>query len=303
MFLRITAAIMLLLVPFYAEAVLYPSDHYQQKDAETDIIILKSVISRNPGDLKTLKRLIDLTFTLEYFDQTEKYCGQYLSISDSSETAYLKIIAAASLGRFKEAADQIEPFISKYKGELSKRDITLLKYRENIYRKSTITSGYPSGAAKASWGNNIVIKTMIPRDHIMIGYDYNEHIQKIYKISGNSAEQISNYPVYLSGLPEDSINSAALSDDGREVLVSLNSGDSSSIYTRSYLADKKSWSSWEKPRKLNPGRWNHYPNYVNRNTVIFSSSDGTDYDIYISQKDNDGEMECCSKTCRDKHTA
>jgi len=289
MFLRITAVIMLLLVPFYAGGVLSPTDRYEHKDAETDIKILQSVISRKPGDLKTLKRLIDLTFSLEYFDQAEKYCTQYLAVAVNSEVAYLKIISAASQGKFKEAADQIDPFISKYNEELSKKDIALLKYRRALYRKSQGTAGYPSVSVKTAWGQNLVIKAFIPRGSILTVYDYRKHKHKIYKLNGDSASEISDYPVYLSGLAQESVNSVSLSDDGREVMVSVHSGDTSAIYTRTYNADKKKWSSWNKPGNLNTGKWNHYPNFVNRNTVIFSSYNETDYDIYISQKDEDGD--------------
>jgi hypothetical protein len=289
MFLRISALIMLLLVPFYAESVLSPTDRYEFKDAETDIKILKSILTRKPGDLQTLERLINLTFTLEYFDQTEKYCEQYLSIKADSETAYLKIIAAASQGKFKYAADQIDPFINSYKTELSRKDISMLKYRESLYRKSTSAAGYPSGTIKTSWGDNLLIKTLIPRDGIITAYDYRQHIHKILKINGGSVMETVNYPDYLSDTSPESLISVSLSPDGREVMAGLHSGDTTLIYTRVYLPAKKRWSSWYKPGALNPGKWNHYPNFVNSSTIIFSSSDGENYDIYISQKDEDGD--------------
>ncbi len=151
MLLRITAAVMLLMLSFSVEGSLITTDRYEYKDAEKDFVILKSILSRHPEDLKTLNRLIELTFTMENFDSTEKYCDQYLSIKKNSDAAYLKIISSASLGKFKTAADQIEPFINEYRKELSSRNIFILKYRETLYRKSILAVEYPSGAVKTAW--------------------------------------------------------------------------------------------------------------------------------------------------------
>ncbi len=292
MFLKTTASLMLILfffLPFYADGALYTTGRYEHKDAETDIAILKSIHSRNPADLITLKRLIDLTFTLEYFDQTEKYCSLYLEVRKESEIAYIKIIAAASLGNFKDAAGQIDTFINDYKDELSSRDVAILGFRKNIYTKSTVTRGFPSGAKNTSWGTDCLLTTMISRDSLIAEYNYTEERHKFLEINGDSISSESKYPDYLTGLPSESINFVSLSDDGREVLASSRSGDTSEIYIRRYLPEKKSWSSWEKPDGLNPGRFNHYPNFINNDTVIFSSSDGADYDFYISKRDKSGE--------------
>jgi len=288
MFLRITALLMLLLVPFYGEGSLLTTDRYENNDAETDVTILKSILSRHPDDIKTLKRLIDLTFSLEHFDETEKYCEQYLAVKKNSEAAYLKIISAASLGKFKNAAEQVETFINDYKDELSERDITLLKYRENLYRKSTAARGFPAGAKKTEWGKDSLIKTIIPRNGLFAGYNFAKNNHTIFKVSRDSDTTTGSNPDFLSGFSAKSVNSVSLSDDGREVLISSGSGDSSEIYIRRYLADKNRWSRWENPGELNPGKWNHYPNFINNNTILFSSSDGSDYDLYISQRDKDG---------------
>ncbi|GEM_PF-5747361 len=289
MFLRLTAALLIFLLPLCADSALRTTDRYEFKDAETDIEILKSVIVRRPDDLKTLKRLINLTFTLEQFEETERYCEQYLSIEKKSEVAYAKIIAAASLGKFKSAADQVETFIRQYKNELSSRDIMLLRYKENLYRKSTTSRARPSGGQKASWGDDSIIRTTIYRDSLFTGYNFTEYKHTIFKVNGNSISDAENYPAYLSGIPFSTINFISLSEDGREVVVSSRSGDKSSIYIRRYLPGKKRWSSWEKPDELNPGIWNHYPNFIDNDTVLFSSTDGEDYDLYISKRDKDGE--------------
>lgn len=289
MFLRLTAALLILLLPLCAGSALRTTDRYEYKDAENDIKILESIIARHPGDLKSLKRLINLSFAMEQFEAAERYCGQYLSIQKNSETAYIKIIASASLGKFKNAADQVEPFIKEYKKELSSRDIMLLRYKENLYRKSAISRGQPASGQKASWGDDSLIKTAIYRDNLFTGYNFADYEHTIFKVSGNQLSDAENYPAYLSGIPFSSISFISLSDDGREVLASSRSGDKSSIYIRRYNPGKKRWSSWEKPDELNPGRWNHYANFIDNNTVLFSSSDGEDYDLYISVRDKDGE--------------
>lgn len=289
---------MLLLLPLFADGSLIVTDRYLLKDAETDIEILKSILSRYSEDLKTLKRLIEISFSLEYFDQTEKYCEKYLSIEKNSDVAYFKILSAASLGKFKSAAGQIDPFIGEYKRELNSRDIFLLKYRESIYSNSKEVEAYPVGSTKTSWGGNTLIKTVIPREGLYAGYNFKEHEHEIFKIKGDNVTPVNDYPVYLSDLRINLINFVSLSDDGREVLVCLRSEDSSGIYIRRFLPDKKIWSRWEKPEHLNPGKWNHYPNFVNGNTVLFSSSesmDGSDYDIYISQRDGYGEWKKAEK--------
>ncbi len=288
MFLRIILSVTLFLLPVYIEASLFTTEHYELKDAEKDITILKSILVRYPGDLKNLKRIINVTFAMEYFDQTEKYCEDYLAIEKNIEIAYLKILASASMGKFQIAADQIEPFIGEYKDELNSTDINMLKFRVSLYRKSTETRGFPSGSVKTFWGENSVIKSYIPRESLFTGYNYKSENHNLFNIIKDAAAKVENYPDYLSGISGDSINFVSISDDGREVLISSDSGNSSSIHIRKYLADKKRWSSWEKPSELNPGRWNHYPNFINNDTILFSSADKLDYDIYISHRDKDG---------------
>jgi len=298
MFLRINLSLMLLLLPFFAEGSLITSDRYDKSDAGTDIEVLKSILSRHPDDLGTLKRLIEITFSLEYFDQTEIYCKKYLAIEKSSDVAYIKILSAASLGKFKSAADQIDQFIGEYKRELNRKDITLLKYRENIYRKSKDVKAYPAGSAGTVWGSGSIIKAVIPREGLYTGYNFKEHSRTIFRIKDDAAIPVDDYPGYLSGLPGNSINFVSLSDDGREVMASSRSGDSSGIYIRRFLPDKKVWSRWEKPEHLNPGRWNHYPNFINGTAVLFSSSaspDESDYDIYVSVRDEDGRWRMARK--------
>lgn len=289
MFLRLTAALLILLLPLCADSALKTTERYESNHAESDIKILKSIIARRPEDLKTLKRLINLTFNTEQFEEAERYCEQYLSIEQNSEVAYVKIIAAASLGKFKSAADQVDPFIRQYKNELGSRDVMLLRYKEALYRKSVVSRGQPSGGQKASWGEDSLIKTAIHRDSLFAGYKFADYEHTIFKVSGNQLSDAENYPAYLSGIPFSSISFISLSDDGREVLVSSRSRDKSSIYIRRYIPGKKRWSSWETPDELNPGRWNHYANYIDNNTVLFSSSDDEDYDLYISMRDKDGE--------------
>jgi len=289
MFLRLIVALLILLLPLCADSALKTTERYESNHAESDIKILKSIIARRPEDLKTLKRLINLTFAMEQFEETEKYCEQYLRIQKNSEAAYTKIIAAASLGKFKSAADQVEPFIDEYEKELSSRDVMLLRYKGSLYRKSAVSRGEPAGGEKTSWGENSLIKTVIHRDSIFAGYNFNEYAHTVFKVSGNILSDADNFPAYLSGIPFSSISFVSISDDGREVLVSSRSGDKSSIYIRRYLPDKKRWSSWEKPDELNPGRWNHYGNFIDNNTALFSSSDGEDYDLYISMRGKDGE--------------
>ena len=295
MFLRIAAVLMLVLLPLYADAAMITTARYEHKDAETDITILKSILSRHPDDLKTIRRLIDLTFELEYFDQAEKYCDRYLAIEKNIECAYMKIISEASRGNLKHASDLIDPFIEEYRKEMDSRDLTLLKYRENIYRQSADTASYPDGAKKTAWGSDLMIKTFIPRDNLFIGYNFIEQNHSPFKINGNSMRRIDSLPESLSGLPAETINSVSLSDDGREILASSRSGDSSEIFIRKYLPEKKGWSSWKKPGGLNPGKWNHYPTFVNSDIVIFSSSDGADYDFYISKRDINGEWSKAGK--------
>jgi len=289
MLLRTAAILVFFFLPMFVEGALRTTGGYEFKDAETDVKILKSILGRDPGDLKTLRRLIELTFSMEYFDQTEKYCEQYLAVEKNSRAAYLKIIAAASLGKFKSAAEQIEPFIRQYKNELSSKDIMLLRYKETLYRKSNASRGEPLGGEKLSWGGSSLIKTAIHRESLFAGYNYDEYEHTIFKVSGREADPVLKYPDYLSGFPLSSINFISLSDDGREVLVSSRSGDKSSIYIRRYIPGKNRWSSWEKPAGLNPGLWNHYPNFADNNSVIFSSYDGKDYDLYIARRDIDGK--------------
>ena len=236
----------MILMPLVAEGSVITTDWYHQNDAETDIVILKSILSRHPEDLKTLKRLIEITFALEYFDQAEKYCEKYLAVEKNSEAAYIKILAAASLGKFRSAADQIDPFIGEYKKELNSRDIFLLKYRENIYRKSKEVKSYPAVSTKTAWGGNLLIKTVIPREGLFTGYDFKEHEHTVFKVKGDSVEPVADYPDYLSDLSANLINFVSLSDDGREVLVSLRSGDSSGIYLRKFLPGKTGLVPMEK---------------------------------------------------------
>lgn len=292
MFLRIAASLMLLLTPLCLEGTLITTDRYGQKDAETDIAVLKSILSRHPDDLKTLKRLVNLTFSMEYFEQTEKYCEQYLAIQKNSDAAYIKILAAASMGKFKSAADQVDPFIAEYKKELSRRDIYLLKYRKNIYGKSDEVKSYPAKAVKTAWGSDYMLKSLIARDNLFTVYKFSEQKHSVLKINAGTSAPSGSYPEYLSGLPGDSVNFVSLSDDGREMLAGAVSGDSSGIYIRRFIPAEKKWSSWIKPGGLNPCKWNHYPNFVNSSTVIFSSSQisgDSDYDIYISRRDKNGD--------------
>ncbi len=289
MFLKITTALMLLLIPFYGEGALITTDRYGYKDAETDIAVLKSIIARKPDDLVNLKRIINLTFTIENFEQTEKYCEQYLSFEKNSEVAYLKILAAASSGKFKSAAYQTDAFIKEYKNEISPQDITLLKYKQDLYKKSSITRGYPSGAKKTLWGEDSLIKSYIPAKNLFALYNTANYSHSLFNINNNSVEPAVDYPEFMTGIPAGSINFISLSGDGREALISTGSDDSSKIYIRQYIPEKKKWSSWFDPKELNPGKFNHYPNFIDGNTVLFSSSDGTDYDLYISHRDNKGD--------------
>lgn len=283
---------MLLLFPLLTEGAMITTPWYQQNDAGTDIAVLESIMARHPEDLKTLRRLIDVTFTMEYFDKTEKYCERYLSLKKKSDVAYIKILAAASLGKFKTAADQIAPFIGEYKSELNSRDLFLLKYRENIYRKSDEVRAYPSGAVITSWGANSIVKGVVQREGLFAGYNYVMREHTIYKIKNDSSDTWEDVPVYISDLPLYRLNFVSLSDDGREVIVSLRNEDRSEILIRRFIPRKKLWSGWEKPENLNPGKWNHYPNFIDRDTVLFSSTESTDesdYDIYISRRDLNGK--------------
>ncbi len=288
MFLRITAATMLILLPLYATGAINATDIYDSKEAKSDLEILESIHSRHPEDLKNLRRIVELSFSLEEFGKTGKYCDIYLSIEKESGVAYIKIIAAASEGKFKEAADMIDPFIKTYRSELNSRDIKLLKYREEIYRKSSVTYAYPAGSEMTSWGNNILIKSPVPRDGLYLAYDTTVSSHNIFILTDQKSKQEQRCPVYLEGLPFKSINFVSLSHDGREVLASSSSGNRSGIYTRRYIAEEKKWSQWDKPENLNPGDWNHFPNFVDSRTVIFSSNDGMDFDLFIAQKEKDG---------------
>ncbi|PKL18175.1 MAG: hypothetical protein CVV49_07350 [Spirochaetae bacterium HGW-Spirochaetae-5] len=288
MLLRIAAALLLLTIPFYVHGSLITSDRYQQIDAEKDIEILKSIISRNPDDLINIKRLIDLTYTLEKFDQTEKYCAMYLSAKKNSEIAYLKIIAAASSGKFSSASEQIGTFIDEYKRELSSRDISLLLYKQSLYKKSSFTRGYPSGAKLTSWGTDSQISWYIPVNNIFSLYNPSGSNRKLFNHGSDSAGEALNFPDFLSGLSVESVNFISLSSDGREILAGSGDNKSSKIYTRAYIPEKRKWSSWDSPAELNPGRLNHSPNFIDDNTVIFSSSDGADFDLYISERDSSG---------------
>jgi hypothetical protein len=289
MLLRITTALMLLILPFHVQGSLITTDRYGERDAEKDVEILKTIVARKPHDLINLKRLIDLTYTLEKFDQTEKYCGQYLAVEKNSEVAYLKIIAAASSGKFKSASDQTGKFIDEYKKELNSRDISLLQYKRNIYQKSTVTRAYPSGAKKTSWGTDSLIKSYIPLKNLFTIYNTEDSSHKLLIHGDDSAGEALNLQDFLSGLPAGSINFISLSGDGREVLAASGDNKSSEIYIRSYIPEKKKWSPWVSPAGLNPGKWNHYPNFIDDNTVLFSSSEGLDFDLYISERDSIGQ--------------
>ncbi len=289
MLLRTVILLLLLALPLQAAYLDLPL--HKEALFRKDIVLLQSIVKRKPNDLKSLKRLIKLTFSAELFEDTVRYCGQYQQHAKDREISYLNILSHASLGRYAKALKLTREHLKTF--DPSSEERKLLEHKITIYARSTEAKASPRGVKKADWGKQKEVLSLLDRDRLMLVYDVKTLTGELYILSPGSLKAAPSRPAYLEGLDLNRVIFVSLSSDGREVLASIKTGpQEAEILYRHYRPERKRWSSWKEISEMNPGKWNAYGNFTaGGNYVLFSSDSDSDSgsDIYAVRRNEDGD--------------